>query len=58
MARNDDGTYTLCEIKAKTSVRKQVSDDGEKKAIGQINADLLDDMSFQKRVINQVLEKE
>ncbi len=58
MARNDDGTYILCEIKAKTSVRKQVSDDGEKKAIGQINADLLDDMSFQKRVINQVLEKE
>ncbi len=58
MVRNDDGTYTLCEIKAKTSVRKNVTDDGEKKAIGEINKDLIDDMSFQKRVINRVLEQE
>ncbi len=58
MVRNEDGSYTLCEIKAKTSVRKTVTDDGEKKAIWEINKDLIDDMSFQKRVINRVLEQE
>ncbi len=58
MVHNDDGTYTLCEIKAKTSVRKNVTDDWEKKAIWEINKDLIDDMSFQKRVINRVLEQE
>jgi hypothetical protein len=31
MVRNTDGTYTLCEIKAKTTVRKDMTDDGEKK---------------------------
>jgi len=58
MIRNTDGTYTLCEIKAKTTVRKDITDDGEKKPRWQIKQDLVDDMSFQKRVINQVLEQE
>jgi len=58
MVRNTDGTYTLCEIKAKTTVRKDMTDDGEKKPRWQIKKDLIDDMSFQKRVINQVLEQE
>jgi len=31
MVRNPDGNYTLCEIKAKTTVRKDMMDDGEKK---------------------------
>ena len=55
MVRTPDGTYTLCEIKAKTTVRKDMSDDGEKKPLWAIKNDLIDDMSFQKRVINQAL---
>ena len=58
MTRNEDGSYTLCEVKAKTTVRKSVTDDGIKKDIWKIKQDLLDDMSFQKRVINRVLEQE
>ena len=58
MVRNPDGNYTLCEIKAKTTVRKDMMDDGEKKPRWQIDQDLMDDISFQKRVINQVLEQE
>lgn len=54
MVRNGT-TYDLIEIKAKSSIRKDVMDDGEKKKIGAIKENLMHDISFQTYVINQAL---
>lgn len=49
--------YDLLEVKAKSRVRKKVTDNGEEKPIGQIESKLINDVSFQKYVINRVLEE-
>lgn len=58
MLRNEDGSYDLIEVKATTGIRKDVTDDGEKKPIGKIKDKLIHDVSFQTFVINTVLEQE
>ncbi len=55
MVLQDNGQYRLIEIKAKSGVRKTVTDDGEKKKIGQLDEKFVHDLSFQKYVINHVL---
>lgn len=47
--------YELIEVKAKSSVRKDVTDDGEKKPIGPIEKQFIHDVSFQQYVIDHVL---
>jgi hypothetical protein len=54
MVKNGDG-YDLVEVKAKSGVRKDVTDDGEKKKIGSIDAKFINDLSFQSHVINKSL---
>lgn len=54
MIRNWTG-YDLIEAKAKSWIRKEVTDDREKKAIGAIEDKFLNDVSFQVYVINNVL---
>lgn len=55
MILNEQGVYDLIEVKAKSNVRAEVMDDGEKKKIGKIDDDFLRDVAFQKYIINQVL---
>ncbi|MFZ2151381.1 MAG: DUF2779 domain-containing protein [Candidatus Absconditicoccaceae bacterium] len=55
MLSNGDGTYDLIEAKAKSRIRKNVTDDGESKPIGEIEDDFKHDISFQKYVIDSVL---
>ena len=55
MVLQSNGQYRLIEIKAKTGVRKKVTDDGEDKKIGQIEDKFIHDLSFQKYVINTSL---
>lgn len=47
--------YDLIEAKAKSWIRKEVTDDGEKKAIWAIEENFKNDVSFQLYVINNVL---
>jgi hypothetical protein len=54
MVRNGSG-YDLIEAKAKSWIRKEVTDDGEKKAIWAIESKFINDVSFQVYVINKVL---
>jgi Domain of unknown function(DUF2779) len=54
MVRNGT-SYDLIEAKAKSWIRKDVTDDGEKKPIGSIEDKFIHDISFQKYVINHVL---
>ena len=56
MLSNGDGTYDLIEVKAKSRIRKNVADDGESKPIGEIEDDFNHDISFQKYVIDTVLQ--
>jgi len=56
MILQPNGQYKLIEIKAKSGVRKTVTDDGEKKKIGQLEEKFIHDLSFQKYVINHVLQ--
>lgn len=56
MVRNGSG-YDLIEAKAKSWIRKEVTDDGEKKAIGAIEDTFKNDVSFQVYVINKVLDE-
>lgn len=56
MVLQDNGQYRLIEIKAKSGVRKTVTDDGDKKKIGQLDEKFIHDLSFQKYVINHVLQ--
>ncbi len=58
MVSNGDWTYDLIETKAKSSIRKDVTDDWEKKPIGEIEDDFKHDISFQKYVIDSVLTLE
>jgi hypothetical protein len=52
---NEDGRYDLIEVKAKSSVRKKMKDNGEDRKIGKIEDEFLLDVAFQKYIINQVL---
>ncbi len=56
MLANWDGSYDLIEVKAKSRLRKEVMNDGEKKPIGEIEDDFKHDISFQKYVIDSVLQ--
>lgn len=49
--------YDLIEVKAKSRIRKEVTDDGEKKAIWSIESKFINDASFQVYVINKALEQ-
>lgn len=55
MVLNEKGLYNLIEVKAKSSVRAVVRDDGQKKKIGKIEDEFLQDVAFQKYIINQIL---
>ncbi len=46
------GSYDLIEAKAKSGIRKDVTDDWEKKPIGSIESKFINDVSFQNYVIN------
>lgn len=56
MVLQNNGQYRLIEIKAKSGVRKTVTDDGEQKKIWQLDQKFIHDLSFQKYVINHVLQ--
>lgn len=56
MVLQSNGQYRLIEIKAKSGVRKAVTDDGEQKKIWQLDQKFIHDLSFQKYVINHVLQ--
>jgi hypothetical protein len=58
MVLNTDGQYDLVEVKAKSGIRKEVTHEGEKSKVGEIQEKLINDVSFQKYVINEVLKKE
>lgn len=47
--------YDLIEVKAKSGIRKDITDDGLKKPIGKIKEEYIHDISFQMYVINGVL---
>jgi len=57
MMLNDDWFYDLLEVKAKTSIRKTVTDDGQKKPIWEVDTKFINDVSFQKYVIDSVLKE-
>jgi len=48
--------YDLIEVKAKSWIRKDITDDGEKKPIWAIESSFINDVSFQSYVINSVLQ--
>lgn len=50
--------YDLYEVKAKSWIRKDITDNGEKKPIGEIERKFINDVSFQVYVINNVLKQE
>lgn len=54
MVRNTSGSYDLYEVKAKSHIRKEVANDGEKEHIGEVEKCFIYDVSFQKYVINEV----
>lgn len=47
--------YNLIEVKAKSSLRKKIKDDGEEKPIGSIESQFIHDISFQSYVIDHSL---
>lgn len=57
MVANDDGSYDLIEAKAKSRVRKNVKNDSNDEPIWEIEDDFIRDVSFQKYVINNVLQE-
>ena len=54
MVRNTSGSYDLYEVKAKSHIRKEVTNDGEKEHIGEIEKCFVHDVSFQKYIIDEV----
>lgn len=54
MLRNASGSYDLYEVKAKSHIRKEVVNDGEKEHIGEIEKCFVNDVSFQKYVIDEI----
>lgn len=54
MVRNNSGSYNLYEVKAKSHIRREVTNDGEKEHIGKIEDAFINDVSFQKYVIDEV----
>jgi hypothetical protein len=54
MVRNASGSYDLYEVKAKSHIRKEVANDGEKEHIGEVEKCFIYDVSFQKYVIDEV----
>ncbi len=57
MVLNQQWRYDLIEVKAKSGIRKDVTDDGEKKKIGEVDGKFIDDVSFQTYVINSFLKQ-
>lgn len=57
MVANDDGSYDLIEVKAKSRLRKNVKNDGNDEPIWEIESDFVRDVSFQKYVIDNVLQE-
>lgn len=58
MVLQPNGQYDLIEVKAKSGIRKDVTHEGQSYKEGNIEEKFINDVSFQKRVINKVLEKE
>lgn len=58
MVLQDNGLYDLIEVKAKSGIRKEVSHEGNKSKVWEIDDKFKNDTSFQKWVINKALEKE
>ncbi len=54
MVQNSSGWYDLYEVKAKSHIRREVTNDGEKEHIGKIDDEFINDVSFQKYVIDEV----
>ncbi len=52
---NAEWKYDLIEVKAKSGVRKEVTDNGEKRKVWKIEDEFLNDVAFQKYIINQLL---
>lgn len=50
------GQYSLIEIKAKSWIRKEITHEGKKYKVGAIDVKFINDVSFQKYVINQALK--
>ena len=57
MILNPEWSYDLIEVKAKSSVRKEVTDDEVKKKIWKIDDEFLHDVAFQKYIINTVFSE-
>lgn len=55
MILNNSWNYDLVEVKAKSWVRKKITDDWEEKKIWEIESKFINDVSFQKYIIDQVL---
>ncbi|EKD44094.1 MAG: hypothetical protein ACD_71C00240G0001, partial [uncultured bacterium (gcode 4)] len=53
MVRNPSGLYDLYEVKAKSHIRKEVTNDGTKENIGEVEKCFIHDVSFQKYVIDE-----
>jgi hypothetical protein len=53
MVRNASGSYELYEVKAKSHIRKEVTNDGVKEHIGEVEKCFINDVSFQKYVIDE-----
>ena len=56
LVRNPAGSYDLYEVKAKSHVRKPAMNNGVKEHIGAIEDEFKNDVSFQKFVIDAVME--
>lgn len=54
MVQNSSGWYDLYEVKAKSHIRREVTNDGEKEHIGKIDDEFINDVSFQKYVIDEI----
>lgn len=55
----DNGQYALIEVKAKSAIRKTTIHEREKfKNIGKVEDQFVHDISFQKHIVNKVLEQE
>ena len=56
MIRNSTGSYDLYEVKAKSHIRKSVKNKGEDQNIGEIEKCFINDVSFQKYVIDEIFK--
>ncbi len=58
MVLNTQWRYDLIEVKAKSGIRKNVSDHGQKKKLGAVESLFIDDVSFQSYVIDHALQED